>query len=87
MWLLFQLIDDSLNLARAGLIDYETPFEVVLAMEHETEYAPWKAFIRNMDFLRRRLVALVEEDEDLDPDIYLVSAMLFEGLFVIKWRV
>lgn len=67
-----QLIDDSLNLARAGRIDYETAFEVVLSMEHETEYAPWKAFIRNMNFLRKRLVALVEEDEDLDPDIYLV---------------
>ena len=42
-------------------------------MEHEIEYAPWRAFVRNMDFLRKRLVAYVDDDEDLDPDIYLVS--------------
>lgn len=46
---------------------------VVLTMQHETEYAPWRAFIRNMNFLRKRLVAYVFDDEDLDPDIYLVS--------------
>lgn len=42
-------------------------------MEHETEYAPWKAFVRNMDFLRKRLVPYVTDDEDLDQDIYLVG--------------
>ncbi|KOB74749.1 Aminopeptidase N-11 [Operophtera brumata] len=77
----YRLIDDSLNLARAGRIDYETAFRVVLSMEHETEYAPWKAFIRNMNFLRKRLVALVEEDEDLDPDIYLRMVRRSIGAF------
>lgn len=67
-----QLVDDALNLARASKLDYETAFGVVLTMEHETEYAVWKAFIRNMNFLRKRLEALVEEDEGLDQDIYLV---------------
>ncbi|GBP46434.1 Membrane alanyl aminopeptidase [Eumeta japonica] len=66
-----QLVDDVLNLARAGKLDYETAFRVVLTMEHETNYAVWKAFVRNMDFLRKRLVAHVTLDEDLDPDIYL----------------
>ncbi|XP_013184638.1 membrane alanyl aminopeptidase isoform X2 [Amyelois transitella] len=65
------LVDDALNLARANRVGYDIAFTVVLAMEHEKEYAPWKAFVRNMDFLRKRLVALVTEDEDLDPDIYL----------------
>ncbi|KAM3967321.1 membrane alanyl aminopeptidase [Aphomia sociella] len=65
------LVDDALNLARAGKLSYETAFEVVLTMHHETEYAVWKAFVRNMDFLRKRLTALVFDDEDLDPDIYL----------------
>lgn len=45
-------------------------------MEHETEYAVWKAFVRNMDFLRKRLTAMVEEDDDLDQDIYLVSGII-----------
>ncbi|CAH2070904.1 unnamed protein product, partial [Iphiclides podalirius] len=65
------LVDDALNLARASKLDYGIAFQVVLTMEHETEYAVWKAFVRNMNFLRKRLVALVEENEDLDPDIYL----------------
>ncbi|XP_049694530.2 membrane alanyl aminopeptidase isoform X1 [Helicoverpa armigera] len=65
------LVDDALNVARKGILDYEIAFHVVLTMEHETEYAVWKAFVRNMEFLRKRLVALVDDDEDLDPDIYL----------------
>uniref|UniRef100_A0A2A4J290 Aminopeptidase n=1 Tax=Heliothis virescens TaxID=7102 RepID=A0A2A4J290_HELVI len=65
------LVDDALNVARKGILNYETAFQVVLTMEQETEYAVWKAFVRNMDFLRKRLEALVEEDDDLDPDIYL----------------
>ncbi|NP_001266329.1 membrane alanyl aminopeptidase-like [Bombyx mori] len=66
-----KLVDDALNLARSGKLDYEIAFKVVLSMEHETEYAVWKAFVRNMDFLRKRLIAHVTEDDDLDPDIYM----------------
>ncbi|XP_048007237.1 aminopeptidase N-like isoform X1 [Leguminivora glycinivorella] len=65
------LIDDALNLARAGMLDYDIAFKVVLTMEHEINYAPWKAFVRNMDFLQKRLLAMVEVDDDLDQDIYL----------------
>ncbi|XP_061710734.1 aminopeptidase N-like isoform X2 [Cydia pomonella] len=65
------LVDDALNLARAGVLDYDIAFQVVLTMEHEINYAPWKAFVRNMNFLQKRLLAMVEDDEDLDPDIYL----------------
>ncbi|XP_049870319.1 membrane alanyl aminopeptidase-like [Pectinophora gossypiella] len=66
-------IDDALNLARGGKLSYEKALEVVLTMEHETAYAPWKAFVRNMDFLRKRLNFLLDEDDDdeLDPDIYV----------------
>ncbi|CAH1647280.1 unnamed protein product [Spodoptera littoralis] len=65
------LVDDALNLARAGQLGYDIAFAVVLTMEHETEYAVWKAFVRNMNFLKKRLEAFVFDDEDLDPDIYL----------------
>ena len=44
-------------------------------MEHETEYAPWKAFVRNMDFVRKRLAAYTRIDEDLDSNIYLVRRL------------
>nr|WAK99419.1 aminopeptidase N 9 [Spodoptera frugiperda] len=65
------LVDDALNLARAGQLGYDIAFSVVLSMEHETEYAVWKAFVRNMNFLKKRLEAFVFDDDDLDPDIYL----------------
>ncbi|XP_035438240.2 membrane alanyl aminopeptidase-like isoform X2 [Spodoptera frugiperda] len=65
------LVDDALNLARAGDIDYEVALRVVLSMEHETEYAVWKAFVRNMSYLKKRLEAYVFDDEDLDSNIYL----------------
>ncbi|KAI5638670.1 membrane alanyl aminopeptidase [Phthorimaea operculella] len=64
------LVDDFLNFARAGRLDYDWALKLVLTMEHETEYAPWKAFIRNMDFIRKRLQALIEDDDDLDQEIY-----------------
>ncbi|XP_059049748.1 aminopeptidase N-like [Achroia grisella] len=74
------LIDDALNLARAGKLSYDIALELVLTMEHETEYAVWKAFVRNMDFLRKRLTALVLDDEDLDQDIYLRMVRRTVGL-------
>ncbi|XP_034830016.1 aminopeptidase N-like [Maniola hyperantus] len=64
------LLDDALNLARAGKIGYDTALQIALTMELETEYAVWKAFVRNMDFIRKRLVPFVEGDER-DDDIYL----------------
>ncbi|CAK1599087.1 unnamed protein product [Parnassius mnemosyne] len=72
------LVDDALNLARASKLDYEIALRIVFSMEHETEYAVWKAFARNMNFIRKRLVALVEEDGDLDQEVYtrLVSKII-----------
>ncbi|XP_045765828.1 aminopeptidase N-like [Maniola jurtina] len=64
------LLDDALNLARAGKIDYAIALQIALTMELETEYAVWKAFVRNMDFIRKRLVPFVEEN-DRDDNIYL----------------
>ncbi|XP_026737103.1 membrane alanyl aminopeptidase-like isoform X2 [Trichoplusia ni] len=57
------LVDDALNLARGRRLTYEIAFNLVLTMQHETNYPAWKAFVRNMEFLRKRLVAMVTEDE------------------------
>ncbi|XP_068631137.1 membrane alanyl aminopeptidase-like [Battus philenor] len=64
------LIDDALNLARASKLGYDVALRLVLTMEHETEYAVWKAFVRNMDFLRKHLMALVDDNDDYEEDIY-----------------
>ncbi|RVE43926.1 hypothetical protein evm_011437 [Chilo suppressalis] len=69
------LLDDSLNLARriASGLNYDIALRIVLSMELEKEYAVWKAYIRNMNFIRKRLDALVTNNDELDPQVYLVS--------------
>jgi aminopeptidase N len=38
-----QLVDDSLNLARAGKIDYDVPFAILEYLSKENDYIPWAA--------------------------------------------
>lgn len=51
-----QLIDDSLNLANAGKLDYEIALEVVSYLQRETDLIPLKAANNNLNFLRRMLI-------------------------------
>lgn len=69
---IFQLIDDALNLARADKLAYDVALRLVLTWAHETEYGPWKAFIRNMEFLKKMLLSYVSDNGDLDSNIYMV---------------
>lgn len=46
-----QLIDDAMNLARAGYLDYRIALNVTRYLKHETDYVPLSAAIRAMDFL------------------------------------
>jgi aminopeptidase N len=50
-----QLIDDSLNLARAGIIDYSIPFQILKYLRKETDYVPWAAADRGLNFLDRTI--------------------------------
>ncbi|XP_043289825.1 aminopeptidase N [Venturia canescens] len=51
-----QLIDDSMNLARAGRLDYSTALSVVSYLAQENEYVPWKAALTAMNYLDHMLV-------------------------------
>ncbi|XP_012268487.2 aminopeptidase N isoform X2 [Athalia rosae] len=51
-----QLVDDALNLARAGQIDYATALDVTSYLAHESEYLPWKAAYTAMGYLDSMLV-------------------------------
>ncbi|KAG5683236.1 hypothetical protein PVAND_012529 [Polypedilum vanderplanki] len=53
-----QLIDDSLNLARAGKISYEIPFGIVKHLKKETDYLPWAAAYGDLLLLNRWLSGL-----------------------------
>lgn len=51
-----QLIDDSMNLARAGYINYSIPLDVTTYLKHETDYVPWKAALNSFSFIDSMLI-------------------------------
>lgn len=51
-----QLVDDALNLARAGILDYRIAMNLTKYLAHENEYVPWKAAIYSMHFLDTMLM-------------------------------
>lgn len=50
-----QIVDDALNLARAGEIDYRQTFHIIDYLRYENEYYPWVAALNGFDFLLRVL--------------------------------
>ena len=50
-----QIIDDALNLARAGLLDYNLALGVTSYLNKETEYIPWKAALSGFGYVRTML--------------------------------
>lgn len=58
-----QLVDDALNLARAGRLDYATALDVTSYLAHETEYLPWKAAFTAMHYLNDMLIDMPGYDK------------------------
>ncbi|XP_065372514.1 membrane alanyl aminopeptidase [Calliphora vicina] len=50
-----QIVDDLLNLARAGEIEYSLAFDVLEYLETETNYLPWTAAFNGFSYLSIRL--------------------------------
>lgn len=46
-----QMIDDALNLAFAGYLNYDIALNLTLYLPNEREYVPWKAALTNFHFL------------------------------------
>lgn len=55
-----QLIDDAMNLAKAGILPYGTAFNVTDYLLTETDYFPWYSAFRDFRFLLQRYA----EDSD-----------------------
>jgi hypothetical protein len=49
------LLDDALDLARVGLLPYQVALNVTSYLRQETHYLPWKAALRNLDYIARML--------------------------------
>ena len=50
-----QIIDDALNLARAGHLKYELALGVTSYLNYETEYIPWAAALTALRHLEEML--------------------------------
>jgi aminopeptidase N len=50
-----QLLDDALNLARAGILKYSTALELTRYLEKEVDYIPWYSALNAFSFLNIRL--------------------------------
>ncbi|XP_042215803.1 aminopeptidase N-like isoform X2 [Homarus americanus] len=47
-----QIIDDAMDLARAGQISYDVALGLYSYLGNEVEYVPWKAAVNNLAYLR-----------------------------------
>ncbi|XP_047492647.1 aminopeptidase Ey-like, partial [Penaeus chinensis] len=52
-----QVMDDALNLARAGQLNYTTALGLNEYLAKETEYVPWRTALNNLDYLDAMLSA------------------------------
>ena len=50
-----QIIDDALNLARAGMLSYEIALQVTSYLGNEAEYIPWAAALKGLDYIKNML--------------------------------
>ncbi|KAJ8681953.1 hypothetical protein QAD02_017745 [Eretmocerus hayati] len=50
-----QIIDDSLNLARAGYIDFEIALRATQYLTRETNYVPWQSFFKAIGYVASRV--------------------------------
>ncbi|XP_021941452.1 aminopeptidase N [Zootermopsis nevadensis] len=71
-----QLLDDALNLARAGLLDYATALDVTRYLANELEYLPWKAALNALAYIDSMLIKTGNYDKF---KIYLLG--LLENLY------
>lgn len=46
-----QIMDDSLNLAQAGLLDYDLALNLTLYLEREDEFLPWDATFSSLSYV------------------------------------
>lgn len=50
-----QLLDDAMNLARAGLLDYHIALNVTSYLQHESELVPWRSALNALAFIEAQM--------------------------------
>lgn len=84
-----QLLDDSLNLARAGVLPYGTALEIAEYLEKEVDYIPWYSALTAFTFLNLRLTGTdyypLFKVKQLDWLIHFIIFIIFStALMILK---
>jgi len=84
-----QLLDDSLNLARAGVLPYGTALDLAEYLEKEVDYIPWFSALTAFTFLNLQLtdteVYPLFQVEQLDRLINFIIFIIFStALMILK---
>ncbi|KZC13131.1 Aminopeptidase N, partial [Dufourea novaeangliae] len=80
-----QIVDDALNLARAGYINYGLAFNCITYLTKEVDYLPWKAFFNGMSYIIQRFEGQ-DGYELLQRHIVLLTSNMFEELGYVDSR-
>ncbi|KAF0311369.1 Aminopeptidase N [Amphibalanus amphitrite] len=78
-----QLVDDALDLARAGQLSYSTALSLVSYLERERDFLPWDAAFNNLGFLNTQLrrTAGYGAFQVLDRILMIVPANIRSSVF------
>ncbi|XP_066591366.1 uncharacterized protein [Prorops nasuta] len=74
------LIDDLMNLARAGEVDYGIVLSATEYLVKETSYAPWHAFFNGAKYLQKRF-AYQDTDDLFKKHINRIIEPIYNNLF------
>ena len=77
-----QLIDDSLNLARAGLLGYPVALELTEYLTQETDYIPWASFFIGISFLNNRLIGTDLYGNFKVKSLSLIQRIIYECYYL-----
>nr|XP_023022543.1 aminopeptidase N-like [Leptinotarsa decemlineata] len=72
-----QIVDDSLNLARAGILKYSEVLKILNYLKNETDYYPWSSALGGLNFLTVRL----GEGSVLGKKVESLMLDLMEGVY------
>jgi len=70
-----QLLDDSLNLARAGVLNYSIALDLTTYLERETDFIPWVSYFRALTFLNTRLTGTKDHENFKSYVLTLLNTM------------
>ena len=75
-----QMIDDIMNLARAGKVDYNLALTLLQYLTIEDDYIPWKAASMSLEFLHKRLLSSTEDMGLMKSFVYDILEVRYHSL-------